>query len=215
MFTDTDAGFRLTTFKGGWDLSLNYLYHYHDTQVIRRTIDNFGTVIVSPEYERTHLIGGTFSNAFGDVTLRGEVGYSTHRYFLTNDLGDADRVIETPEFSTVIGLDYQGIRDVFLSGQLFTNVITNFQEGMTRDEAEAQVTFLYEHNFYNDTVTTNLQLIQSLNDGDGVLQTSVEYNFRSHIVLIAGADIFYGSNNGLFGQFQNNDRITLGMTVGF
>ena len=30
FFSDSDLGLRLSTFKGGWDLTLNYLYHYQD-----------------------------------------------------------------------------------------------------------------------------------------------------------------------------------------
>jgi len=40
------------------------------------------TVSIEPTYERSHLFGGTFSKAFGDLTLRAEIGYSTDRYFL-------------------------------------------------------------------------------------------------------------------------------------
>ena len=41
----------------------------------RRTATTGGgpVVIVTPEYRRTHLVGATFSNAFGNLTVRGEV----------------------------------------------------------------------------------------------------------------------------------------------
>lgn len=215
FFADSDVGVRYTTFKGGWDLSVNYLYHFQDTQILRRTVDDNGAVAITPGYERTHLIGGSFSNAFGAYTLRGEVGYSTNRYFITTDPSDSDGVVETPELSSVIGIDYQGIRDVFLSGQIFTNYITSFQEGLTRPKNETKLTLLYEHKFMNDLLTTKLQLIHSVNDSDGLIRAGAAYDFRSNVVLKAGLDFFYGSKNGLFGQFQNNDRATIGIEIGF
>ena len=78
VLQDADAGFRLSTFTHGWDLTFNYLYHYDDTPVLFRSIDvttNGLNITIDPQYKRTHLIGGTFSNTFGDLTLRGEVGY--------------------------------------------------------------------------------------------------------------------------------------------
>jgi hypothetical protein len=30
-----------------------------------------------------------------------------------------------------------------------------------------------------------------------------------------GVDIFYGDNNGLFGQFDENDRVLIGMEIAF
>ncbi|MEJ2131837.1 MAG: hypothetical protein P8Y95_09520, partial [Gammaproteobacteria bacterium] len=39
FFSDSDAGTRISTFWGGWDLTLNYLYHYDDVPAPVRTID--------------------------------------------------------------------------------------------------------------------------------------------------------------------------------
>ena len=222
LFSDSDFGLRLSTFTNGWDISFNYFYHYHDSQVFRREIVNDFDVegalntdiIISPEYERTHLIGGTVSNAFGDITLRGEAAYSTDRFFVTNDSSDDDGVIESSELSSVVGLDYQGIRDVFLSGQLFINYVLDFEESLTRDQFEAQFTFLYEHQYINDRLKSSAQLIHSLNDSDGLLKLGLIYEYRSNILLKAGFDIFYGDEQGLFGQFGDNDRMTMGVEIG-
>jgi hypothetical protein len=98
---DSDFGLRLSGFAKGWDFTINYLYHYDDIPALYRTIDVSGptpVVTVSPEYERSHLIGGTFSTAIGELTLRGELGYSTSRFFPTEDATDTDGVIESGDF---------------------------------------------------------------------------------------------------------------------
>ena len=51
--------------------------------------------------------------------------------------------------------------------------------------------------------------------GNGVLQASVTYELRTNTRLSAGVDIFYGKPEGLFGQFDKNDRISIGIEVGF
>lgn len=213
-FKDADAGVRLSAFLGGWDISLNYLYHYQDQAVLYREVSEEG-VKVTPSYERTHLVGGSFSNVFGDTTFRSEVGYSSDRFFLTNDTKDNDGVFSTGEISYVLGIDYQGWRDWFISGQLFQSVLTNPIHDMTRDENETSATFLLRRYFMNESLKAEALLIQNLNRSDGVLEASMEYEWSTNINLTLGADIFFGSSTGLFGQFEEESRINLGAEFSF
>ena len=215
IIADDDYGVRLTAFLGGWDLSLNYLYNYQDQAVFFREALPGGGVVFRPRYERTHVAGGTFTNAFGDVTLRGEAAYATDRFFITNDAADADGVFETGEFGSVLGLDYQYDADLLVSGQFFQSTIEDPPAGATRDRVDMQVTLLVEQEFLNDTVTASGLLIQSINDGDGVFQADLEYQWRSNVIFSVGADVFYGDDDGQFGQFDGADRITFGVEFGF
>ncbi len=214
FIADSDVGAMLSMFVGGWDFSINYLYHYFDRPVIRREITATG-ITIRQNYERTHLLGGTLSTVLGDFTLRGEVGYSSDRYFLTNDITDADGVARTGDLSYVLGLDYQGWRDWFVSGQIFQSIITNSSPGLVRDDVDTTLTLLVRRDFMNDSLQAEVLLIHSLNQEDGVLQASLNYEWRSNIELRAGADIFYGNTNGLFGQFDHNDRVSVGIEIGF
>ena len=211
---DSDVGAKLSAFLGGWDLSLNYAYHYFDRPVVRREITGAG-ILVRQSYERTHLLGGTFSNVFGDVTLRGETGFSSDRFFLTNDTADADGVIRSGELSYVLGLDYQGWRDWFISAQIFQSIVTDPAPGLVRDEVDTTATLLVRRDFMNETLTAEALLIQSLNEGDGVLQASLVYEWRTNVRLKIGADVFYGKSQGLFGQFDENDRVSMAIEFGF
>lgn len=210
---DSDVGVRLSAFLGGWDLSLNYLYHYYDQAVLFRETTATG-VVVTPRYERSHLIGGTFSNVFGDVTLRGEAGLSLNRHVLTDAPGDADGVVRTDEFGYVLGLDYNGISDTLISAQFFQSILTDHPEGVVRDRVDNQATFLVRRDFLNQTVTAEGLLIHSLNNGDGVLQLDLAYDLRSNVILTLGADVFYGSRDGLFGEFKDAGRVTFGVEIG-
>ena len=67
----------------------------------------------------------------------------------------------------------------------------------------------------NDSLRAGALLIHSLNQEDGVLQASLNYEWRSNIELKVGADIFYGNSNGIFGQFGHNDRVSIGIDIGF
>ena len=211
---DSDIALKLSTFFKGWDVSLNYAYHYFDRPVVRRSISTSG-INITQNYERTHLFGGTFSNVFGDVTLRGELGYSTDHYFLTDDLADTDGVVTSGEFSYVTGVDYQGFKDWFISAQFFQSIVTSPSINMTRDQVDSTGTFLVRRNFMNETLSAEALIIQSLNGGDGLVQTTLEYEWRSNVRFSLKADVLYGSSHGLFGQFNASDRISLGVEIGF
>ena len=210
VFKDADAGFRLSAFLGGWDVSFNYLHHYQDQPVLFSAFNESG-VTLSPGYERTHLVGGSFSNVFGDFTFRSEVGYSSDRYFLTSLDPSSGGVAETGEISYVLGLDYQGWRDWFVSGQLFQSYLTAYHSGFIRDREETNLTFLLRRSFLNESLEAESLAIHNLNNDDGVIQLSVMYELSTNIRLTAGADVFYGNRLGLFGQFKENDRVSIGI----
>lgn len=215
LITDDDYGIRLTGFSHGWDWSLNGLYSYSDAPVISQQLADDGTLFIAPRYERSLLIGGSASNAFGKFTLRAELGYATNRYVLINDPTDEDGVAKSSELSSVIGLDYQVNADTLFSSQLFMSVLPDNPNGAIRDQATGTLTILARRELRNDTIRVEGLLIQDLNQGDGVLQVSANYELTSSVTLSAGVDVFYGTTNGIYGQFDQTDRITLGFEYGF
>lgn len=215
FFTGSDVGARLSAMWGGWDVTLNYLYQYDNIPVLYRTISAGPSVTVNPTYERTHVIGGSFSNAFGDLTLRGEVAYKVDKYYSTTNVADMDGVVGTDEFEYVLGFDWFGISETFLSLQFFQSVLTDHAAGLLRDQVENRMTFLVQRDFMNDQLQLSAILIQSLNHGDGVIRPAIDYELRDNIHLSAGVDVFYGPTSGLFGQFTDATRVVVGVEIGF
>ncbi|MEN8131424.1 MAG: DUF1302 family protein [Pseudomonadota bacterium] len=214
---DSDAGLRLTSFLGGWDLSLNYLYQYHNQPVLhQRIIPGPAPVVeITPRYHRTHLLGGTFSRALGDWVVRGELGYFTDRFFLSTDPSAADGVAKSRELSYVLGLDWSGLHDTFISTQLFQSWLPDHTRGFTQPELDTTFTFLVRREFWNDTLTIEVLWIANTNDDDGLVRPKVSYDLQDNLSIWGGLDIFYGERDGLFGQFDDNDRLLLGLEVGF
>ncbi|MEL7547482.1 MAG: hypothetical protein AAGJ84_12585 [Pseudomonadota bacterium] len=58
----------------------------------------------------------------------------------------------------------------------------------------------------NDTWLTNLEYIGSLRDGDGTLRPSVSWQVSDSLNVSAGADIIWGRQDGIIGQFDDRDR---------
>lgn len=218
FITGSDLGARLSTFWKGWDLTLNYFYFYDDIPALYRTIDLTGptpTITVNPKYERAHLVGGTFSNAFGDLTLRGEFGYTFGRYFPTEDPADADGVHRSDNIGYVVGLDWFGLSETLLSFQYFQDIITDTAPGLLRDQVENTVSFLIQRDFMNDALVFSTICVQSLNHGDGFVRPKLRYDATTNLDVWAGFDVFYGRSSGLFGQFDDASRFVFGLEYSF
>ncbi len=217
---DSDAGIRYSTFAGGWDMTLNYLYHYHDLPVFyqRATHDQQPLELtVAPEYERNHLLGGTLSNAFGDTTIRAEIAYSSDTFHTTDHPTYSNSGIEeSSELAAVLGLDWQlGGSDKFLSLQWFVSHLFDYRRDIIRDETEHNLSALYRQMFINETLQLDVLGLYSPNRGDSSVQLKLSYLVRSNLELWVGGDFFSGDDDGLFGQFADRDRVLLGFKLGF
>jgi hypothetical protein len=212
--SDSDAGFALSGFVGGWDLSLNYLYRYLDAPVLPVRVRGPMSLVLEPEYQRSHLLGGTFSNAFGDLTLRGEFAYNSDTFQPTNTLAN-EAIAESEEFSALIGVDWALSMDALISAQIFNSYLFDHVDNMARDESEQTLTLLYQQDFANASWRFRGIGIHSINDGDTQLQLKLSYWLLSELQVWLGADTFSGNRRGLFGQFGDNDRVLVGFEYGF
>lgn len=210
---DSDVGLRYATFWHGWDVTLNYLYQYLNLPVLSRQAGSEG-VIIQPQYERSHLIGGSVSNALGDFTLRAEVGYRTDSYYVTSSASNGG-VAQQPEIAMVLGLDWQGLSNTLISGQWFQSHLFDYQQATVRDQTDHTFSVLIRRDFINDTWRADLLTLHSLNNGDGVVRPRLKHTLLSALDVWGGLDIFYGNNNGLYGQFDHQDRLVLGFEWGF
>ena len=216
LFADSDVGIRLSGFVSGWDISFNYLYQYDNRPALHQRFISGATPVVeiTPRYHRTHVLGGAFSHAIGDWVIRGELGYFSDRYFLSNDPQAQDGVASSQELSVVIGLDWSGLEDTFISAQLFQSWLPDYRQGYTSPRLGTSISFLLRRKLWNDTLQTELLWIANTNDSDGLLRPKLSYELEDNLEMWAGLDIFYGNHSGLFGQFDNNDRFYIGVRYG-
>ncbi|GAB5414308.1 MAG: hypothetical protein Cons2KO_19110 [Congregibacter sp.] len=211
---DSDFGIAFSSFIDGWDFSLNYLYRYLDVPILPVRVRGPADLRLEPSYERSHLIGGSFSNAFGNFTLRGELAYNSDTFQPTSSLA-MEAIAESDEFSSVLGVDWTLGMDRLVSFQWFNSYLFDHSSLMNRDESEGTMTLLYQQDFVNATWRFRGTGIRSINDGDTQLQLKLSYWFSSSLELWFGADIFSGDNNGQLGQFDDNDRALIGFEYGF
>ena len=62
--------------------------------------------------------------------------------------------------------------------------------------------------------TQNVSGSTNLNRDDGFFRPKISYELNDNVILKCGFDLFYGSDRGIFGQFDKNDRVSLGIEIG-
>jgi len=215
---DSDAGLRLSAFIDGWDLSLNYLYQYDNLPALHQSIDTEAlqpAVTITPEYHRTHVLGSTISRAMGHWVFRGELAWFSKHYFLTDNSNNKDGVAQTPEFNFMLGLDWSGIENTLISVQSFQSWLVDYNSAFTRPELDINLTFLVRRSFWNESLQTELLFITNSHNGDGLIRPKISYDWQDNIRLNVGMDVFYGDSDGLYGQFDGNDRFFLEFDIDF
>jgi hypothetical protein len=214
IWQDGDWGLKLSSLVGNWDVSLQYLYQYGDAPVFYRYRGEDLSTVVAPAYERTHLVGSTFSNTFSDFTVRAELAYKSDTFQISdNDVNDG---IETSsEFSSVLGLDWQASSEVLLSAQWFYSFLLDYERSIVRDENEQIASLLFQSDFYNGNWQLQALSLYSLNNKDMLFQFKLRYWLYSNMEIWIGSDMFRGTQRGLFGQFDEQDRVLMGFNYGF
>jgi hypothetical protein len=214
---DSDAGARLSGMWHGWDLTANYLYHFSDVPLPFHQVSFAGglpSVVVRPGYERSHLLGGSCSSAFGDLTVRCEVSYNLDFHSPAKSPPDRDGVVHADELSYVVGLDWYHFAETLLSVQLFQSWALQNASQLERDRLETNLTVLARRQLLNERLTLETMWIQNLNRGDGLVRPKIRYELRDRLFVWLGFDVFYGKSRGVFGQFDRNDRAVLGFEWG-
>ncbi len=214
---DADVGARISGLMGSWDFSLIYFYHYED-QFAFSVEDQGGTALVTPEYNRVNLVGGTLANAFGPVTVRAEVGYTTNRAYNVepvNGVLAGDGIVESDALNYVIGIDWNAPANFFVSGQFFHNsVMDNDIDVVGRDEDQYLATVYARRRAWNDRFTGEIQWYGDLQEGDGMVRPKVSFEVDDTMTTGVRADLFYGASDGIFGQFNQADRVLAFIALG-
>ncbi|MHA2403148.1 MAG: DUF1302 family protein [Candidatus Kariarchaeaceae archaeon] len=215
---DSDVGFRLSTLSRGWDLSLIYLYQYDNMPVTSNIYSKQIDVLsVEPTYRRQHVVGTTLNNTFGSFGLRGELGFIPNKYF-THFGNQSEGLLKTNQLISGIGLDYFGVSETLISVQWFSDWIS--ENGSNEFVVPARramlngVSMMLDRFFMNQTLEAKIFSAYEIENRSGMLDIKVFYNLGTNIKIWTGGDFFFGSDRGFIGQFNNRNRILIGIQWG-
>lgn len=212
VIADSDIGLKVDAFVKGWDVSFHYLYHYNDLPAFYINIEA-NQLQLDQKMERGHLIGTAFNKAIGELVFRGEMAYHFDKTMLAKPDAFGVKSFQTDQVQTTLGLDWL-FQETFLSVQLFHDLIVKDIKTFNRDRLVWSCSFLASQEFMNDKLKLENLLIHDLNRGDGLIRPKASYQVTDQLLVNIGADLFYGNENGVFGQFYQQDRVFIGLEFG-
>ncbi|ASP38501.1 hypothetical protein CHH28_07365 [Bacterioplanes sanyensis] len=204
---------RWSDFVFGWDVSASYFAFFHDTPVIyREVIDS--VVHVSPEYRSSQLLGVAANTVYGSWVHRFELAW-LDRQFLISSAEYSAGINESPEAQFVYGLDFQGWSNSVLSYQLYLAYLQDEQLGTVRHQQSIRHTMMMKRSFLNDTLNTEVFLLLNRDYNDGQWRLTGDYQWNDNWVIELALDAFYGPAIGPFGQYQQANRLSMGLEYSF
>lgn len=204
-----NLGLRASTLKNGWDLSA-FVYRSMDIQptFYRRVVALVPTPIFAftPRHERITQIGGTLAKDFEGVVLKAEAVHTRGRKFAAPNPLVPDGLVAQDTLDWAAGLDFTPTADTRVNVQLFQRVFFDHDPCIVPEQRENGVSLFLNARFAGKW-EGQATFISSMNRTDWLFRPRVQWNFEKNWRLLAGVDIFKGPPLGMFGQYDNRDRV--------
>ncbi|MFN2100023.1 hypothetical protein [Altererythrobacter sp. MF3-039] len=193
-------GLRITRPSGASDLTL-LGFHGPETEPLI-ALDSTGARLIYPDRS---LLGLNWQMSSGAQVWRAELAWVPDQPVNFQDgllrIERRDRVLGG------VGLDWTLRGGIFLNAQIGVDHIRG--RDLVRPNTDVISTLRLQKAWINDTLRGSAELITSLGDGDGTFRPSLTWQMSDALRVEAGLDYIWGSNRGLIGQFDANDRVWL------
>lgn len=201
-------GLRLSTLKNGWDVSGFYYRSTDINQTFYRDIVTGPTpaFIFQAKHDRIHQVGSTLAKDFGDVVLKAEAVYTRGRSFTVPNATDTDGVAAQNTIDWAAGLDFTLPAETRLNVQIFQRQFFNYNEDIIPDKRENGYSVLLNNKFFTNW-EAQLLFISSANRPDSLFRPRLSWNFERNWRWLVGADYFNGPPLGMFGRYDQQDRV--------
>lgn len=211
MVDDATYGLRLSRQIGNFDVRLQAQSGLDYEPLGRVQVTQTG-IVLEQYYERREVYGLSFEGALGGLVVRGETAFQPQRDFNTRtDLGlDTN---EADQWTAALAVDIDGPWNTFINAQYVYDSVFNESESLVRPSNDHIATVFLRRSFAYDALIAELRWYGTLDEGDGLARASLSWILSDTVTVDLGSDVFWGSDDGLFGQFADRDRVSA--TVSF
>ena len=205
---NTNYGLRLSVLHNGWDVAGFAYSSMSVAPTFYREIiaGPQPSVVYQARHERIDQYGTTFAKDLGSMVLKGEAVYTGGQKYEVTDLTDADGLVEQNTFTWVLGLDFSQFTDTRINVQVFQNHFFDHDPNIIPATNENGYSLLVNRKF-GDRFEAQVLYVASFNRNDWMLRPRVSWNFEKNWDLAVGVDIFDGPPDGLFGRYDDSDRV--------
>lgn len=199
---NTNWGGRLSRLIGGWDVS-GFYYRSLD---VAQTFYAVGVNDFQPRHDRIAQIGGTVAKDFGEFVLKGEAVHTRGRRFLSEDPTAPNGLVRQDTIDYVIGVDVPAFNEGHVNLQYFARRAANHDPSIGSERTEGGASILL-----NTRVTQAWEaealLVSMLNRTDFMFRPKVRWSAAKNLRVVFGVDVFGGKPTGLFGRYDDRDRV--------
>lgn len=206
---DSAFGLRASYLISGWDLAAFYYGSMDSNPTFFRTtvLAPTPTIRVRPDHERIHQAGVTMSKDTGSFIIKAEGIYTWDRYFNVTNTTDRNGVVRQNFFDYILSAEVPLPNESRVNIQLFQRLFTNHDSDIVPRQVETGASLFASTKLFNDKVEPELLLIHSLNRLDYMARFKINWHFAENWRMVAGTAFFGGKSLGLFGRFDNRDRV--------
>lgn len=169
---------------------------------------------VELRFPRRVLVGATIERSDGPRVWRFEAAYTPDQpvnILTLQPLAATDR----PRYLAGLGLDWSAPNEVFVNLQIGVDHIDAGGSVLVRPQTDVIATLRLQRAFHNERLWFKSELLGSLSDGDGAFRPWLEWRHSDRVLVAAGGDLIWGTQHGLFGQYQDQSRLWMRITTNF
>ncbi len=185
-----------------------------DHEPLGRFVQRSSGLALERFYERREVFGASVETAFGAFAVRAEASIQPNRHFNARTPA-ALSTITMDQLRAGAGIDIDGPWNTFINIQYLHDQVSDGPPSLIRPAKDRIVTAFLRRSFNYDSVRLVAKWYQSLELHDEMYSLAIEYAIDDNTTVKFAADGFSGDPTGLFGQFAERDRITLGLTHTF
>lgn len=200
-------GVRGNTLLAGWDVAAFY-YRSFSTQptFYRVGAGNDGTPVLQPRYDRIGQLGATVTKDFQSFVMRGEAVYTRGQRLSSLDPSANEGVVERNTLDYIASIEFPFANDARLNVQVFQRAYAGGRHDLALNTGDFGASVLFSWKPFAK-LEPQLQWIQTFGGGGGLARPRVTWMAEKNLSVAFGADVFTGPADGLFGRYNNRDRV--------
>lgn len=194
---------------------LSYRLDATDLRIsIVRGIDQDGVPVfdgrnIALRHPRRHTIGFEFVRQFGGFVGRLETAWTPDASFvvagtLGAQVAEADRIVSG------VGADFSGPLGTYVNVQLIADHVSS-EQVLVRPRTDIISTLRVQKDFGDNLHALRAEWLNSVTDTDGLVRLELSRRIDDRFAIFLGADMFYGTSRGIFGQFSERSRMVGGV----
>ena len=167
---------------------------------------------IEVEYLRSHVFGFEFETILSKFGIRGEAAFKDNESFLTRSFTS----VRKPTLSWIIGADYTSADELYLNLQFAHQHISDYEDSILIQDRNNYL-FLGEISrpVFSDWLEAALEGSVFLSDSSYYLSPRLIYTYIKNLELILGLNLFEGSEDTIYGQYDENDQIFINIKYFF